>query len=141
MAPDARLLAVEAIVLGRAAMGERVTTGLLSDQWRIRRGGRLVHAEAVHAAGDLAAATSGPATLRGGRAFATLVLAAPGAADRLDAARALLAAAEGVEAAATAKPDLLIARFVATEAWPLRVALVDFLMAFRPQPLPRVWST
>ena len=29
---------------------------------------------------------------------------------------------------------------VAADAWPLRVALVDFLMAFRPQPLPRVWS-
>ncbi len=78
---------------------------------------------------------------RGGRAFATLVLAAPGAADRLDAARALLAAADGVEAAATAKPDLLIVRFVAAEARPLRAALVRFLMAFRPQPLPRVWST
>ena len=141
MAADARLLALETIVLGRAAMGERVATGLLSDQWRIRRGGRLVHAEAVHAEGDLRAATAGPATLRGGRSFATLLLAAPGAADRLDAARALLDGPEGFEAAATAKPDLLLVRFVAAEARPLHAALARFLMAFRSQPLPRVWST
>ncbi len=140
MAGDATLLALETVVLGRAAMGERVATGLLSDHWRIRRDGRLVHAEAVHAEGDLAAATAGPATLRGGRAFATVVLAAPGAADRLAAARALLGDA-GVEAAATAKPDLLVARFVAAEAHRLRGALVRFLMALRPSPLPRVWST
>jgi urease accessory protein len=147
MAPDARLFAIETLVLGRAAMGERVATGLLSDQWRIRRGGRLVHAEAVHADGDLAAATAGPATLRAGRAFATIVLAAPGAADRLDAARALLGGdrsggdRSGVETAATAKPDLLIVRFVAAEARPLRAALVHFLLGVRPEPLPRVWST
>ena len=141
MAAGARLVALETVVLGRAAMGERVATGLLSDQWRIRRGGRLVHAEAVFAEGDLAAATAGPATLRGGRAFATLVLAAPGAADGIDAARALLAACTGVEAGATAKPDILIARFVAAEAQPLRAALVRLLIALRPLPLPRVWST
>jgi urease accessory protein len=141
MAADARLTALETIVLGRAAMGERVTTGALSDQWRIRRAGRLVHAEALHAAGDLAAATAGPATLAGARALATLVHAAPGADARLDAARALLAPLDGVTAAATAKPDLLILRFLAADARPLRAALGRFLTAFRAAPLPRVWSS
>ncbi len=141
MAADAHLLAAETIILGRAAMGERVTTGLLSDQWRIRRGGKLVHAEAVHAEGDLAAATGGPATLRGGRAFTTVALAAPGAADRLDAIRAVLDGLDGVEAAATHKPDLLLVRLVAADARPLRAALIRLLMALRSQPLPRVWST
>ena len=42
MAEDAQLTALETVVLGRAAMGERVTVGHISDQWRIRRGGRLV---------------------------------------------------------------------------------------------------
>ena len=63
MAADARLLALETLVLGRAAMGETVATGAVSDQWRIRRGGRLVHAEALRLDGDLAAATAGAATL------------------------------------------------------------------------------
>ncbi len=141
MAGDARLTALETLVLGRAAMGETVTSGAISDQWRIRRDGRLVHAEALHAAGDLARATAGPATLRGARALATLVHVAPGAETRLDAARALLADLDGVTAAASAKPGILILRFLAPSAQPLRAALIRFLMAFRAAPLPRVWSS
>jgi urease accessory protein len=141
LVPDASLIALETIVLGRAAMGERVLTGALSDQWRIRRAGRLVHAEALFAEGDLARAVAGPATLAGARAFATLILAAPGTEARLDAARGLLAGLAQVTAAATAKPDLLILRFLAPDAQPLRAALIRFLMRFRPSPLPRVWSS
>ena len=42
LAGDAELLCVESILLGRAAMGERVIQGLLHDRWRIRREGRLI---------------------------------------------------------------------------------------------------
>jgi urease accessory protein len=127
-------------VLGRAAMGETVATGGIADQWRIRRGGRLVHAEALRADGDLAAATAGAATLGGARALATLVHVAPGAETRLDQARAHLAGLAGVTAAASAKPGLLVLRVLAAEAQALRIALIRFLMAFRAAPLPRVWS-
>lgn len=141
IAPGATLTALETLVLGRSAMGERLTTGALSDQWRLHRGGRLVHAEALHASGDLAAAAAGPATLAGGRALATLLHAAPDAHLRLDAARAALGTPEGVTAAATAKPHLLILRFLSHDATPLRAALIRFLMAFRAKALPRVWSS
>ncbi len=140
MAADARLTAIESLVFGRAAMGETVTQGSLSDQWRIHRGGRLVHAEAIRAKGDLARAMAGRATLWQTRAIATLVHAEDGAEERLDQARAILAQTEGNAAAATAKPGLLIARFAATDAAPLRKALIRFLMAFRREALPRVWS-
>jgi urease accessory protein len=141
MAEDAALVALETVVLGRSAMGETVASGLISDHWRIRRGDRLVHAEALRAEGDLVAATRGPATLAGGRALATLVAVEPGADDRLATARALLADTPGVEAAASAKPGLLIVRFLAGDARPLHDTLIRFLMAYRSQPLPRVWST
>ena len=140
IAEDARFMALETLMLGRAAMGERVLGGALSDQWRIRRGGRLVHAEALRLAGDLAAAVAGPATLGGGRALATLVEIGPGAADRLCAARARLAHLDGVAAAASAKDDVLILRFLAPDLAPLRRALAWFLSAFRDAPLPRAWS-
>ena len=39
------LLAVESIVLGRTAMGETAHDVVLTDAWRIRRGGRLVFAD------------------------------------------------------------------------------------------------
>lgn len=141
MADDATLTALETVVLGRAAMGETVGSGAIADQWRLRRGGRLVHAEALRAAGDLLRATTGPATLASARALATILYAAPGAETRLDAARALLGAPEGVTAAATAKPGILILRFLAGDAALLRRAVIHFLMQFRTAPLPRVWSS
>ncbi len=122
-------------------MGERIATGSISDQWRIRRAGRLIHAEALFAEGDLARVAAGAATLSGARAFATLLHAAPGAEARLGGARALLADLADVTAAATAKPGLLILRFRAAEAHPLRAALIRFLMGFRSSPLPRVWNS
>jgi urease accessory protein len=141
MAEDARLTALESLVLGRAAMGETVTRGAVSDQWRIRRGGRLVHAEALRLDGDLAAAAVGAATLGGGRGLATLLHVAPGAQHRLDEARALLAGCADVAAAASAKPGILVVRFLAAEARALRAALIRFLMEFRATPLPGVWSS
>ncbi len=141
MAEDAVLTALESVVLGRSAMGEVVATGALSDQWRIRRGGRLVHAEALRVSGEILRAGAGPATLRGARAFATLVHIAPGAETRLDGARAMLGGIEGVTAAVSAKPGVLIARWLAADAQPLRAGLIRFLMRLRNAPLPRVWTS
>ena len=47
LAPDARLLAAEMLVLGRAARGEVFTQGDVRDAWRLRRGGRLVWADTL----------------------------------------------------------------------------------------------
>jgi urease accessory protein len=141
MAEDAALTALECVVLGRSAMGEAVETGALSDQWRIRRAGRLVHAEALQVSGEIARAAAGPATLRGARAFATLVHLSPGAESRLDAARRALQGMDTVTAGASAKPGVLIARFLSADAQALRAGLIRFLMAFRNAPLPRVWTS
>jgi urease accessory protein len=48
---NARLLVVEPVVFGRAAMGERIGAIRFVDRWRIRRDGRLVHAEATRIEG------------------------------------------------------------------------------------------
>ena len=104
-----------------------MATGAISDQWRIRRDGRLLHAEALRAAGDLARAIAGPATLAGARALATLVARrARRRRPACAAARALLATPDGVLAAASARGDVLILRFLAPD---LRAA------ARRPHPL------
>jgi urease accessory protein len=136
---DARLVALETLVLGRTGPGERMRCGALSDQWRIRRDGGLVHGEALRLAGDLAAAAAGSAILGGTRALATLVEAAPDAGDRLAAARARLAHLEGVAAGATASDGVLVVRFLAPDLAPLRQALIRFLVAYRETPLPRAW--
>lgn len=140
MAQDSRLTLLETLVLGRAAMGETVVAGHYSDQWRIRRAGRLVHAEALRLEGDIAAATSGTATLGGMRALATLVHIAPDAETRLAPLRAVLAGTEGVEAGASLRGGVLILRLLAPGHAPLRRALAAVLTTLRPEPLPRVWN-
>jgi urease accessory protein len=140
MAEDARLTLLETLVLGRGAMGETVGRGHFADHWRVRRRGRLVHAEALRLSGDVAAAGAGPATLGGARALATLVHVAPDPEPALGRMRALLPRDAGVAAAASLKAGVLIVRLLAAEPARLRAALAALLTAFRGRPLPRVWS-
>jgi len=65
-------------------------------------------------------------------------MVAPDAEARLDFARSLLAF-EGVEAAASAWNGMLVLRFLAADAQPLRAALISLLTQFRGRELPRVW--
>ncbi len=144
MAETATMTVLETLVLGRAAMGEALATGHYADHWRIRRDGRLIHAEALRLTGDLAAAAAGRATFGGARALATLVHIAPDPEAALARARAVLApgraASHAVEAAASLRAGVVILRFLAPDHAPLRRALAAFLTAFRDAPLPRVWS-
>ena len=85
---NAALIMAEAIVFGRAAMGESVREGFWSDRWRLRRGGRLVFAENVRLDGAIADKLARSAVAAGAIALAT-VLIAPGEAATLAAVRAL----------------------------------------------------
>jgi urease accessory protein len=139
MAADAELIALEAIVFGRTAMGERVVWGLLVDQWRLRRGGRLVFADTLRLDGPVHATLAGPATGGGAIALATILCAGPRAMDLLDAARAALAGAMHPAGASTWN-GLLVVRMAAPDGAALRRTLTLVLMALREgRPLPPVW--
>jgi urease accessory protein len=145
LAEGARLVACEAIVLGRAAMGETVRRAELRDRWSVRIGGRLAFADRLRLVGDAAAILAGPATGGGARAFATLVVAGEGATERLDAVRERLAAAldgigERVEAGASALEAVVVVRLLSADATLLRAVLARLLTAIEARPLPRVWS-
>ena len=138
LAADAGCLALEAVVLGRAAMGETVRRLNFSDRREIRQGGRLRLLEPL-ALGD-AALTAGSAVLDGARAFASLVMIAPGARDALPPLRAVLDE-PGVSAAASAFDGKLMCRIMATDGWPLRRQIARALSVLRrTAPLPRVWQ-
>ncbi|PVB62041.1 urease accessory protein UreD [Labrenzia sp. 011] len=141
LAPGARLLMLESVVLGRKAMGEQVDSVFFRDSWRIRRDGRLVFADDVRLDGNAAQVLAGPATGSDGRAVATLVDCTPDAQDRLALARACLETlpAGTVRAAASAWNGLLTARFVCDDSRDLRNALIAFLTGYRAAELPRVW--
>ena len=61
LAADATLVMAEAVVFGRAAMGEAVEQGAFTDRWRVRRDGRLVFAETVRLDGAIARMLAEPA--------------------------------------------------------------------------------
>lgn len=139
LAPSARLLAVESIVLGRAAMGETSRDVSVRDSWRIRRGGRLVFADGLRIDGDTTAILAGAATGRGARALATVVLVAPEAESLIDRARAALAKSAG-EAGVSAWNGLLVARLIAAGGQALRADVIRLIETLRGLPVPRVWT-
>jgi urease accessory protein len=132
-------LGVETLVFGRTAMGETVRTARLSDTIRIRRDGRLVLHDAVRLNGEVAAVLDRPAVAQGGRAIATIVLAAQGAREQLDSLREALSNTPA-EAGASAWNGLLVGRIVAADGACLRAAIVAGLECLRGGcTLPRVW--
>jgi urease accessory protein len=143
LAPDARLLAFEAVTFGRTARNEPMTRGRFFETWRIRRGGRLVYADSVHLDGALSAQLARAAIGGGGRAMATLLDVSPDAEARLERARAILDAnaTEGVAAAASAWNGHLVLRFLSPDPDGLRSLAQRVLTAYRGVPLPRVWQT
>lgn len=136
MGASSSALLLEPIVLGRKAMGETLTSCFLSDQWRVRRDGKLVYSDALRLTDPTR--LRGKATLDTMRAFATLVYIAPDAEARLETMRRLLDFPD-VTAAASAWNGCLVTRFIALDAQPLRAALIATLSQFRAHPLPRVW--
>lgn len=137
LAPDASLLVVEALMFGRAAMGETVRRLSLKDRWMIRRDGRLVFADAVSFAGDdMADQLRRRAVARGHRALATVVLVAPDAERRLGQLRDRF---PGIAASAFA--GKLLARLTANEAYDLRKMLIPLAELLSGEnALPKVWA-
>lgn len=134
----ARLLAVEAVVLGRTAMDETVRRGSIHDRWRVRREGKLVFADDLRLDGAIMEITAGASVLDAGKAFASLLLISDDAGRFLTPLRAALGPCGG----ASAFDGKLFARIVADDGFALREALLPALEILRDgQPLPRVWRT
>jgi urease accessory protein len=141
----ARLIAMDWLILGRAASGETVRHGAFRDDWRVWRDGRLVWADAFRLTGDIAALVHRPSLLAGHTAIATILYAAANAPANLDRARAILGGL-ACKAGATIVNGLMICRFAAKAAAELRRAVTEFLRAFRDglegfaPALPKVWA-
>ena len=148
VAPGARLLAGEMLVFGRTAMGEAVTHGFVRDAWDVTRGGRLIWADALQLDEALADDLAATAGFGGARAFASMIYVGDDAADRLATVRGLLDGLQtqpGVRAGVSCLGEVLVVRWLAGEALPLRNAFGACWAAFRhavgglPATLPRLW--
>lgn len=139
LAEDVTFLGVEAIVLGREAMGESVHNGSLNDRMRIWRNGKLVYADTLSLEGNIADLMSSTAIGGGARTMAVLVHASDRAASFLEPVREALGGVHG-RAAASSWNDLLAVRMLAPDGESLRHDIAVALSVLREgRPLPRVW--
>ncbi len=136
LASDAGLLAVEPLILGRAAMGETVRSLTLRDRWIVRRDQKLIYADTLRLDGDIVSTTTKRGTFDGHLACASLIFAKTDAERRVTPLRDLLPASGG---ASLIRPGLLAARLVAPTGQDLRRHLIPIL-EYLGGPLPQVWK-
>ncbi|TVQ29229.1 MAG: urease accessory protein [Geminicoccaceae bacterium] len=146
LAPQARLLFVEPLVFGRLAMGEVPTALRLVDRIELRREGALVWLDVTRLEPPTTPLLARPALGHGLRALATILYAAPDAAEALPVIREAL---EGLPlpGAATRLDGLVVVRFHGADPLALRRSLVTLLARMRvalgglPPRLPRLWHS
>ena len=136
LADGASLLMAEAVVFGRAAMGEAMNRGLFADRWRLRRDGRLIFADGARLDGAVAEKLAQPAVASGGIALAS-VLIAPAQEQTIAPVRALEGGFLG-QVGISAWNGLALARLVARDGATLRHDLIAILSAL-DQTVPRLW--
>jgi urease accessory protein len=137
LAGNARLLLAEAIVFGRAAMGETVRNGHLFDRWRVQLDGSLIFAETMRIDGAIANRLAERPSAAGGAAIAG-ILKIPGDEAAVAAVTAMQQNFHG-EVGASAWNDLALARLVAPDGAALRHDLAAIVTAWSETPLPRLW--
>ncbi|WP_445206963.1 urease accessory protein UreD [Aminobacter sp. Piv2-1] len=141
LAPGAEALIVEATIFGRSAMGERARYGTFRDRWRIRQGGRPVHAEDLAVGPDIEATLSRPASAGGRIAFATLLLVSERGEQMLEAARKIIGDDGGASFWTVGETGKLLARLCAEDGYELRKRLMPLVALLNGQAgLPRLWS-
>jgi urease accessory protein len=145
LSSGAELLALEWLVLGRAAHGEEITGGHIADSWRVKRDGRLIWADSFRATDQTFPHLHRKALLSDCKAFGTLVYFGPHLDARLEFLRDI-APSLGCRCSMTSVSGLIIARFAARTSFELRLALRGFFQQFsgqlggHPFRAPKMWS-
>jgi urease accessory protein len=134
LAEGASILMCEAVVFGRAAMGEAVEDGAITDRWRVSRGGKLMFAETLRLSGAIAGKLAQPAIAGGGTAIATLFVAP---ADHATAETLRALDFKG-EVGISAWSGFALVRLCARDGATLRADIVRVLAALGTA-VPRLW--
>jgi urease accessory protein len=139
------LLALESLVLGRAAHGEVMLGGHITDSWRVKKDGRLIWADSFRITNDIFPHLHRKALLSNYKAIATLIYFGPYLDRRLEFLRGIIPSL-GCNCAATLVGGLIVVRFATKESSDLKLALRSFLHQFGseigvgPFRVPKMWS-
>jgi urease accessory protein len=141
----AELIALEWLVLGRAARGEEVVSGHISDSWRIKRDGHLIWADGFRVSDEVFAPLHRKALLSNWKAIGTLIYFGPSLDTRLRSLREMAASLD-CHCAATIVGAIIIVRVAAGAGSDLRRGLRSLLEQFSrelgpgPFGVPKMWS-
>jgi urease accessory protein len=145
LASGAEVLALEWLVLGRAAHGEEVVDGGITDSWRVKKDGRLIWADSFRVTAKMFSIVHRKALLSNCKAVGTLIYFGPDLDLRLAYLRDIAPSLE-CHCAATSVGGLIIIRFAAKASYDLRRALHRLLLRFSrelgpgPFRVPKMWS-
>ena len=145
LSSGAQLLALEWLVLGRAAHGEDITGGYITDSWRVRKDGRLIWADCFRATDETFTHLGRKALLSNCKAIGTLIFFGPDLVTRLEFLRDIARSLQ-CHCAATCVSGLIVVRFAAKLASDLRQALRRLIerfgeeLGFGPFRVPKMWS-
>jgi urease accessory protein len=139
VAGTSRLLLVEVLTFGRPASREGSEPARISDNWRVRRDGRLVLAEALRLSGAFGDMLDRAAVGGGARTTGLVVLLAADASDLIEAARAAIAAVP-CEAGVSTWNGLLAGRVLSQRPADAIAAVAALARVLAGRDMPRVWS-
>ena len=145
LSSEAELLALEWLVLGRAAHGEEMVRGQVTETWRVKKDGRLVWADSFRITDECFPHLHRRALLSNWKAIGTLIYFGPSLDERLELLREIARSLQ-CHCAATSIGGLIVVRFAATVPSDLRLALQSFLQQFGrgigrdPFRAPKMWS-
>jgi urease accessory protein len=144
LSSGAELLALEWLVLGRAAHGEEMIGGHINDGWRVKKDGQLIWADSFRVSDEMFPHLHRKALLSNYKAVGTLIYFGPHLGRQLEFLRDIAPSLE-CRCAATSVAGLIVARFAAEVPSDLRLALSSFLHHFSrelgpgPFRVPKMW--
>ncbi len=144
LSSGSELLALEWLVLGRAAHGEEMVGGHITDSWRVKKDGRLIWADSFRATDETFPHLHRKGLLSNCKAVGTLIYFGPYIDSRLEFLRDIAPSLE-CHCAVTSVGGLIIVRFAAEVSSDLRFALRSFLQQLSrelgpgPFRVPKMW--
>jgi urease accessory protein len=140
----AELLALEWLVLGRAAHGEEIVCGQISDGWQVKVDGRVVWADRFRAVDEVFPRLRSRALLADFKAIGTLIHFGPDVEARVEFMRDLAPQLQ-CHCVTTVVSGLMIARLAARAAAELKAGLREILLQLErtwaqgPFRVPKMW--
>jgi urease accessory protein len=145
LSSGAELLGLEWLVLGRAAHGEEMVGGHITESWRIKKDGRLIWADSFRVTDKMFPHVHRKALLSNYKAIGTLIYFGPSLDRRLEFLRVIAPSLE-CHCALTLVGGLIVVRFAANKSSVLKLALLSFLQRLSrelgpgPFRVPKMWS-